>query len=545
MTLVRIPFHRRLGFKITATAAAAILIPVAFVAALTIRAQHEELVARAQGSASILSETVRSATHDFMLRNQREDAYRIVEIVGHESLRKDSSIESVRIFNKRGSTVYSTDRAEIGRIADKSAGACAPCHGGPGAPVTNPDPATRSRITTVGDHRVLSFVTPIYNEKDCAVAGCHASPKDQRVLGLLDVALSLRDVDDRRSAATWRIVGLSLVALVLLTALISAIVRLLVVRPVSDMLAATRDLAEGHTAAPLAIRSEDELGRLGHSFNEMSASLRRARAELEEAADHLEQQVEDRTAALQHAQEALVQSEKLASLGTLSASIAHEINNPLAGILTFARLMSRTLEAGEVDDDARAACLKNLGLIQRETERCTRIVRSLLDFARARPIELLSVDAVAALEEALSLTQHKLQLQQVVLTRAFDGPAVVSGDFGQLRQVFVNLILNACDAMPEGGTLAVTSKRVEDGRAVEIALADTGTGIAPEHLSRIFDPFFTTKQMGTGLGLSVVYGVVEKHGGSMKVQSRSGEGTTMTVRLPLAGKAAAPAGAAV
>jgi two-component system NtrC family sensor kinase len=277
----------------------------------------------------------------------------------------------------------------------------------------------------------------------------------------------------------------------------------------------------------------------------MSESLRRARAELEAAADHLEQQVEDRTAALQQAQEALVQSEKLASLGTLSASIAHEINNPLAGILTFARLMSRTLESGEVDDAARAACLKNLGLIQRETERCTRIVRSLLDFARARPIELLAVDAVTALEEALSLTQHKLQLEQVVLTREFDGPAVVCGDFGQLRQVFVNLILNACEAMPNGGTLAVTSKRVDDGRAVEIAFADTGTGIAPEHLSRIFDPFFTTKQMGTGLGLSVVYGVVEKHGGSMKAQSRLGEGTTMTMRLPLAGKAAAPAGAAV
>jgi two-component system, NtrC family, sensor kinase len=544
MTLSRIPFHRRLGFKITATAAAAILAPVAIVAALTIRAQHEELVARAQGSAKILSETVRSATHDFMLKDQREDAYRIVEIVGQESLRKDSSIESVRVFNKRGVTVYSTDRAEIGRIADKSAGVCAPCHGGGGAPVTNPDPATRSRITTIAGHRVLSLVTPIYNEAACAASGCHVAPKDQRVLGLLDVALSLRDVDDRRAAATWRILGLSILALVVLTALVSAIVRLLVLGPVRDMVAATRNLALGGAPAPLTIRSEDELGILGHSFNEMSDSLRKASVELQAAADHLEQQVEDRTAALRQAQEALVQSEKLASLGTLSASIAHEINNPLAGILTFARLMSRTLEAGEVDDAARAVCLKNLGLIQRETERCTRIVRSLLDFARARPIDLLAVDAVAALEEALSLTQHKLQLEQVVLTRDLSGGAVVRGDFGQLRQVFVNLILNACDAMPGGGTLAVTSKKVDDGRAVEIALADTGTGIAPENLSRIFDPFFTTKPMGTGLGLSVVYGVVEKHGGSMKAESRPGAGTTMTVRLPLESGRAAPASAA-
>ena len=544
MTLSRIPFYRRLGFKITVTAAATILVPVAFVAALTIRGQHDELVARAEAGAAILSETVRSATHDFMLKDQREDAYRIVEIVGHESLRRDSAIESVRIFNKQGTTVHSTDRAEIGRIADKRADVCAPCHGGGGAPVTSPDPATRSRITAVGGHRVLSLVTPIYNEASCSRAECHAHPADQRVLGLLDVALSLRDVDDRRAAATWRIVGLSVLALFVLTALVSGVVRVLVVRPVSEMLAATKDLALGGTPEPLRVRSHDELGMLGGSFNEMNAYLHYARSRLEAAADDLERQVEERTAALKQAQEALVQSEKLASLGTLSASIAHEINNPLAGILTFARLMTRTLEVGEVDDAARATCLKNLGLIQRETERCTRIVRSLLDFARARPLELRPVDAVAALEEAVSLTQHKLQLQQVVVTRTSDGPAVVNGDFGQLRQVFVNLILNACDAMPEGGALSVTSRKIDEGRAIEISVADTGTGIAPENLSRIFDPFFTTKPMGTGLGLSVVYGVVEKHGGSMKAQSRLGEGTTMTVRLPLAGEAAAPAGAA-
>ena len=544
MTLSRVPFHSRLSFKITATAAAAILVPVVILAALTIRAQHDELVARAQSSAGILSETIRSATHDFMLKDQREDAYRIVEIVGKESLREGSLVESVRIFNKLGQTVYSTERSEIGRIADKRADVCAPCHGGAGAPVTNPDPATRSRITLSAGHRDLSLVTPIYNEPSCSSADCHAHPKDQRVLGLLDVTLSLRDVDDRRMQATWSVVALSLAALVVLTALVSVIVRFLVFRPVSEMLAATKDLAHGGTPAPLPIHTNDELGMLGGSFNEMSDSLRKARGELEAAADGLEAQVEERTAELKKAQEALGQSEKLASLGVLSASIAHEINNPLAGILTFARLMARTLEAGPVGDEARAACLKNLGLIQRETERCTRIVRSLLDFARARPLEMHLVDATAALEEAVSLTQHKLQLQQVVVARNFDGSAIVQGDFGELRQVFVNLILNAGDAMPKGGTLTVTSARVDGGKAVEISFRDTGTGIAPEHLSRIFDPFFTTKEMGTGLGLSVAYGVVEKHGGSMKAQSRLGEGTTITIRLPLDAGKAAPAGAA-
>ena len=310
-----------------------------------------------------------------------------------------------------------------------------------------------------------------------------------------------------------------------------------------ELVEATQRVGHGDLSATLAVRSSDELGILANSFNEMNASLAKTRQELENLTNDLERQVEDRTAALKSAQEVLVRSEKLASLGQLSASIAHEINNPLAGILTFARLMTRMLETGPPDEATRAACLKNLSLVQRETERCTVIVRNLLDFARARPLDLRIVDPIRALDEALSLAQHKMQLQGITLVKKLEGTGAVNADFGQLRQAFMNILLNACDAMPQGGTLTLASHFYSGSREVEISVADTGAGIAPELVSRIFDPFFTTKEKGTGLGLSVVYGIVEKHGGSMQVESHVGQGTTMTIRLPLAEDGAARAAA--
>jgi two-component system NtrC family sensor kinase len=246
----------------------------------------------------------------------------------------------------------------------------------------------------------------------------------------------------------------------------------------------------------------------------------------------LERKVEERTAALRAAQDQLVRSEKLSSLGKLSASIAHEINNPLAGILTFAKLIVRTLEQGPPDDDARKALVKHLHLVERETERCSAIVRNLLDFARERPLALKDTNVHHVVEEALQLLQNQIQIQGVVLERKLAPVPLVDGDFGQLRQAFVNVIMNGCEAMPRGGRLLVGTALVDDGRWIEVSFKDSGPGIPPDHLSRIFDPFFTTKEKGTGLGLSVVYGIVERHGGKVEIDTEVGKGTRVVVRLP-------------
>ncbi|HEY6104423.1 MAG TPA: ATP-binding protein, partial [Anaeromyxobacteraceae bacterium] len=243
--------------------------------------------------------------------------------------------------------------------------------------------------------------------------------------------------------------------------------------------------------------------------------------------------VEERTAELRTAQDQMVRTEKLSSLGKLAASIAHEINNPLAGILTFAKLMIRTLDQGPVGDGERRGLVRNLSLVQRETERCSAIVRNLLDFARERPMQLKAVNLNQVVEEALSLIAHQSAIQNVVLEKDLAPVPPVEADFGQLRQAFVNIAINAVEAMAQGGRLTVVTRPRPDDWQVEIVFTDTGPGIPPAVMQKMFDPFFTTKEKGTGLGLSVVYGIVERHHGKVEVETGEGKGTRFTIRLPV------------
>jgi two-component system NtrC family sensor kinase len=284
------------------------------------------------------------------------------------------------------------------------------------------------------------------------------------------------------------------------------------------------------------IRTSDqgELGLLAASFNDMTRALRRLQADLRHFTEDLELKVRERTAELETAHEQLVRTEKLSSLGKMSASIAHEINNPLAGILTFAKLMIRTLEHGPADEATRKELIRNLGLVQRETERCSSIVRNLLDFARERPLSLKPVNVNQVVAEALSLIANQAAIQNVVMEKDLATVSPVEADYGQLRQAFVNIALNAVEAMPKGGRLDVITRSLRDERQVEIAFADNGPGIPPDVLRKIFDPFFTTKEKGTGLGLSVVYGIVARHHGKVDVDTEPGRGTRFVIHLPFA-----------
>jgi two-component system NtrC family sensor kinase len=520
----------RLSVKLAAVIVVVTLLILGTFVVVAVRVQRQYLTDEVVRSAALFSDTVKSSTYHFMLEDRRAEVYRIMETIGRQE-----GVQRVRIFNKEGLITFSTDPHEIGGSVDKQAESCYACHA-TDQPIVRLALSSRSRIYGNGG-RILAMVTPIYNEPSCSTSACHAHPETQRVLGVVDIGLSLAEVDRGMANLERRTLLLSSLAVLGLVAIVGVATRRFVVSPVSQLMKATRRVARGDLDHEIPVRASDEIGVLAGSFNEMTQSLRQARVEIRRLMEGLEHQVEERTAALRAAQTQLIQSEKMASLGKLAASIAHEINNPLSGILTTAKLLLRTLQEGPVDDRSRASFTRQLALVERETQRCTAIVRNLLDFARQREPTLKATDVDACLDEALSLVRNQIAIQGIVLDRRRDGVPPVQGDYGQLRQVFLNVILNACEAMGHGGTLTVATRPATGAAAVEVEIADTGTGIAPEHLSKIFDPFFTTKEKGTGLGLSVVYGVVERHGGKIDLSSEVGKGTTMRIHLPVAADA--------
>jgi two-component system, NtrC family, sensor kinase len=527
-----------LEMKVLAIVCGVAVVFIGVFAWLTIRSERAARIESMIRGASQFSDTVKRSIHYAMLKNQWQDAFQIMDAIA-----KQEEVDRVRVFNKEGGILFSTDRGEIGRAVDKRAESCYACHAAE-RPLERLNLPDRTRIFAASGHRLLGMITAIYNEPGCS-SGCHVHPPNRQVLGVLDITLSLEKVDEETAAITRNRVGFAGLVLLSLAGVLGFLVRRGVLRPVRELVEGTRKVAQGDLGFRIPVRSQDEVGELAASFNRMTEALEITQAELNGLVGTLEQRVEERTRELKEAQTQLIQTEKLASLGRLSASIAHEINNPLSGILTYAKLISRKLRARVPDANEVVTVLQQLALVERETQRCTTIVRNLLDFARQGVPALQELNVVDVVEEALSLLGNRLEIQNVQVERDLGPVPAVRADFGQLRQAVVNVLINACDAMPAGGVLRVITRSVEApagdqpaaGASVDLQIADQGVGIDPQHLTHIFDPFFTTKERGTGLGLSVVYGIIEKHGGRILVESRVGQGTTITLRLPAAGAA--------
>jgi two-component system NtrC family sensor kinase len=332
---------------------------------------------------------------------------------------------------------------------------------------------------------------------------------------------------DRRDAVMGTFTGLAILcSLVLL--LILALLTLGITRPLRAMVEATDKIAQGELDHRLGITSRDEVGRLARSFDRMTEDLRKANANLVEWARTLERRVEERTRELREMQDHMVQSEKLASLGKIAAGVAHEINNPLTSILINTHLM---LEQG----DRIAPFRENLTLMAEETSRCAMIVKRLLDFARQTPplMERAGVNEIIERAGRLLEIQAGARNIRIVMDLA-PGLPEIELDRNQIQQVFWNLTINAFEAMPAGGTLTLVSRPGALPGTVDVEIADTGAGIPRENLTRLFDPFFTTKSSGTGLGLSVTYGIIERHGGTIEVKSEVGRGSVFTIKFPAA-----------
>ncbi|NOX88137.1 MAG: HAMP domain-containing protein [Calditrichaeota bacterium] len=615
----------KIAFKlIITTSLLAILIFSGF-AFLTIRSQNALLLDQVKNFVNAQSETIKNSTKVAMLGNNREVTHAIIRTIGQQPC-----IRQVRILNKEGRVIYAADSSQINMVVDKKAEACYSCHES-NQPLSKLSISERARIYLPpgGTSRVMGLINPIYNEPSCWKAPCHAHPKTQTVLGVLDLTVCLSKVDREIKAAKHKMALLALVSILVLAIVLWLLVKQLVDQPVQKLLVATREVASGNLNYKVPELGNDELGFLARSFNIMTQKLTEARQQL-------------------------FQIDKMASLGRLAAGVAHEINNPLTGILTYASfLLKRTKDQPEIN--------KDLEVIVRETMRSREIVKGLLDFARQSIPKKIRTDIHQVIERAITVLENQLLLNHIQVKKQFSEnlPQILI-DPNQMQQVFTNLIVNAGQAIGQGGgTITITtaltrlspygiaqirqalcpkghelmdeqtridglpsiklkirlngkesfvhldpiygrknfkseisinekdpveilcpkcnislidkSKKCPECSApvytleipgkgqlqgcftsscgwqyweyiekqgprdyIEIKVSDTGCGIPPELINKIFDPFFTTKgQQGTGLGLAVIWGILENHEGIISVESKVGAGTTFTIHLPV------------
>lgn len=296
--------------------------------------------------------------------------------------------------------------------------------------------------------------------------------------------------------------------------------------PLMQMAGVAQKIAHGDYNPRVEIKREDEIGYLAQALNQMTDKLVAAQRSLENWGRELEERVKEATEEVKRMERQLSQADKLASLGKLAAGVAHEINNPLTGVLTNASLMLEELKDGDSGKE-------DLEIIVRETMRCRQIVRGLLDFARQRTPERTLSNVNQLIESTLQLLQNQIVLQNIEVHKQLDkNLPEIWVDADHIQQVLVNIALNAIEAMPKGGQLTIRSDPLTDGK-ISVAITDTGTGIKMEDVKNLFDPFFTTKSSGTGLGLAISYGIVHQHGGEIKVHSHLHKGSTFTVILPV------------
>jgi two-component system NtrC family sensor kinase len=525
-------WYRALSFKLILSLGLVIILGIGVFTYVSLKNFREQLIGEVFVGATRISDTVKASTRYDMLINRRDALQNVIETIG-----KQKSIEKVRIFNKEGVIMFSSDKQEMGITVDKYGDkSCTACHvREKPLPLIELSDAQRTRIFQAKDgYRILGMITPIYNEPDCYNSPCHAHPQQQKVLGVLDISMPLAKVDENIRTAINRILTFSLVLILTLSTTIILFIQKFVNQPVKELVKGTNKVAAGELNYKIILRSKDEIGQLALSFNKMTEDLKNANEQIQEWIKTLEQRVEERTTELQETQYQLLQTEKLASIGKLAATVAHEINNPITGILTYTKLLRRKLKEGLIGSEDLQRFQGYLATMERETERCGTIVRNMLDFARQRePSYKPDIDVNTIINESLELMANKIALEEIKLGKRFNQLPTITADPSLLKQAFLNIILNACEAMGHGGMLTITTEFREKEQIIRTTFADNGRGINPKDLQKIFDPFFTTKEKGTGLGLSVVYGIISSHHGTTEVKSKPGEGTQVIIKLPV------------
>jgi two-component system NtrC family sensor kinase len=528
---------RTLKSKVALSLSAALSLALLAFTGLVLWIVYHEIVDRLSDHVTQVSEIISSSTRHAMLQNEPGYIDRVIQDVANQQ-----KIDRIRIIGKDGRISHSTVPGEIGTAIDRNAEACTHCHEGDRVP----NGRRTWTFTNGSGNGMLASMQVIRNEPSCYNAACHQHSKEKTVLGVLDILYPLDDITTRLRTGTFWIAVLSVLFVGAAASAAAISIHRLVYLPLRDLEKGAHRLATGNLDEPIPVRSDDEFGKLATSFNAMTEALRTSRAQLSDWAHTLEHKVEKRTAELKQAQKEMMRGEKLASVGLLASGVAHELNNPLTGILTFSHLLRRKMPDGSADAE-------DMDLVIKETRRCAAIIKRLLDFARDKVPEKKFVDVNQVIEDTVRIVEQPAHLRNIDINLGLDRtlPAMWI-DADQIKQVIMNMVVNAQHAVEQKGSITITTARTTRARSgggkpvpmVEIAIADTGCGIPEENLQRIFDPFFTSKAVGkgTGLGLSVSHGIVEAHGGAIEVSSTAGEGSTFRVLLPMNGASANTAG---
>ena len=452
-------------------------------------------------------------------------------------------IDEVNMYDHRDSLVYSSFVNDSAMYGNPN---CVSCH-------TNFDemfsPKVKSyriidyksacnmNVNNKG-HRQLLVRTPILNESSCYVSACHAHSQDQEVLGSLIMKIPLDGLDSAVSKSSTEFFILATLTTLIVFSLLIFFTRNKIRKPLNAILSASEAVSKGDRSRRLEIKPYllDDMKMVSLAFNNMLDNLDSANKELENWSHQLEYKVQKKSEELAEIQNELIHIERITSLGKLSSSVAHEINNPLSGILTYTKLISKQLSKIDLPvNDSKDSMLKYLKVIETETKRCGDIVKGLLDFSRKDQENFANHHLHKILKDSYNLMAHQMHIANIHFYTDFTATSdLIFCNDSQVKQVCVALLVNALEAISENGEILIRTQN-QDEEHIRFEITDNGVGIAREDILRIFQPFYSAKQKasGIGLGLSIVHGIVQSHKGKIEVTSEPGKGTTMSVIFAL------------